>query len=223
MSSTLSDSYLVIDCETSGLAEDDLIVAFSYVRAEGGQVVESGTRLFDWLGHGHGVDEDWLRARLANVPARRRLTVEQLRADGEDPVAVLSAARDLLRGLPAEAELVGHNIVEFDLPWLRRHFRDWLGDEASWLDNVEVWDTGLFRKLVAAGMEPYPGESRRQCLQRVAAEPVPGVCWSLERCVAADEAVLKAGLPPRQDPMYAVAAARALYERDRVTVAAAVQ
>jgi hypothetical protein len=206
------DTYLVFDLETSGLADDDLIVAIAFLYVKQNEPPLAHHLLLDWTRYGQQVSQTWLANRLASAHMRRRITVEDLQRDGMDPVAGLRYFRDLLRGLSPETDLVGHNIIGFDLPVLQRHFLEWLVDDANWLPRNWCWDTGLAEKCIGARVFPEDGELWLDYFNRVRNVHACGVHWALNYCVDKYPLIAyRLRALGRQDPLYGVLAAQGLY------------
>jgi hypothetical protein len=206
------DTYLVFDLETSGLDHDDLIVAISLLLVKPNEPPLAHSYLLDWTRYGQQVSQAWLASRLASAQTRRRITVEDLRREGLDPVAGLRYFRNLLHCLSPETELVGHNIIGFDLPVLQRHFLRWLGDDANWLTRNSCWDTGLLEKGVGAEVPREDGEPWLAYFNRVHKVRACGVRWALDYCVNRFPAMAdRLRTLGQAHPLYGVLAAQELY------------
>jgi hypothetical protein len=206
------NSYLVFDLETSGVADDDVVVAIACLYVKQNEPPLAHSYLLDWTRYGQQVSQAGLASRLASVQTRRPITLEDLQREGLDPVAGLRYFRDLLHGLPPETDLVGHNIIGFDLPVLQRHFLRWLGDDANWLTRNSSWDTGLLEKGVAAEVPREDGEPWLRYFNRVHKVRACGVRWALDYCVTRFPAMAdRLRTLGQGHPLYGVLAAQELY------------
>jgi hypothetical protein len=114
--------------------------------------------------------------------------------------------------LSPETDLVGHNIIGFDLPVLQRHFLRWLGDDANRLTRNLCWDTSLAEKGIGAQVLPEDGELWLDYLNRLLNVRACGVRWALDYCVNRFPAMAdRLRTLGRQDPLYRVLAAHELY------------
>ncbi len=107
MQPVLSDSYVVLDCETTGIDQDDLIVSVSYLKVDNGETVDANSLFLDWTQH---YSQEWLDHRLSGVPLQPTITAAGLRNVGIAPRAALCQVLDLIAPSPPRT-LVGHAIA----------------------------------------------------------------------------------------------------------------
>jgi DNA polymerase III epsilon subunit-like protein len=184
------DDYVVFDVETTGLTPgDDLITQVGFCLVQDRNVEENGSSLLDWT-RCEGVDQDWLRWRLAETKRQmeakgkqNHMTYERLRDEGEDPLAVLKEYATLFGDAKDGGYYyLGHNALNFDIPFFQAHFTRW-GPQFNF-DSALVVDTGLMEKAAQLNFYPWPGESLVDFYARVYNWKKKGVFWSLDRnCV----------------------------------------
>jgi hypothetical protein len=65
------NSYLVFDLETTGVADDDLVVAIALLLVKPNEPPLAHSYLLDWTRYGQHVSQAGLSSRLASVQTRR--------------------------------------------------------------------------------------------------------------------------------------------------------
>lgn len=217
-------NYLVFDIETTGgKVGEDLIGQLGYVKVRDGEQVEMGSVFLDWTRH-PGVDQDWLRARLARTTthvadrnAYYQVTYERLQA-GMEPVEALRRYLGLLvENREAGFFLVAHNGYRFDARFLEEHFSTFLDVEYKFNDE-ELFDTGMLEKGAQDLLGLESGESLRDFFTRSGKGNNKGVQWSLvDYCVPKYKLDAKTGIDvmDAHDAMVDCILTRALFEEHR--------
>ncbi len=185
----LPRSYLCIDTETTGVdTHSDLIVQLGHCLVLHGEAApeHNAETLLDWTRE-PGVDQVWLRDRLARVKAQVEskpgaiypYTYSLLAERGQPPREVLQDYLALLDDTRAAGyPLVAHNGWKFDVALLRNHFKRWLGQDWD-LGLDEMFDTGAICKASQGGLYPDSTDSIKSFSLRVAEVRLKGVFWNL--------------------------------------------
>jgi DNA polymerase III epsilon subunit-like protein len=207
----LPNTYVALKVRTTGLEPDDLIVQICHLVVEDGQVTESASPLLACHRHPGGVSAAWLEQRLANVPERQRTPFQDIDQRGEEPATVLRRYHELFTNLARGTSVVGHNVLGFDLLWLRRHLIEWAGMDLD-VGGLDVWDVGLAELARALGVRPEAGERRTEFFDRVKDQYMPRVPWNLDHCLRLYG--INVNLEP-YDPLYGVSAVHLVYQAQR--------
>jgi len=120
-------------------------------------------------------------------------------AEGVPRLGALELLFDLVRQAQLEGvPIIGHNIVNFDLPFIACELEEVLGvtnDELELDDNL-ILDTGMVVKGGQLNLRPYPDESNYRFCKRVSALR-RRVKWSLDRfCVPTFSLDTQYGIDP---------------------------
>lgn len=218
------DNYLVFDIETTGgKVGEDLIGQLGYAKVRDGVQVETGGVFLDWTRH-PGVDQDWLRGRLARTTTHvadrnvhYQVTYERLQAGMEPNEALRRYLTLFLENREAGFFLVAHNGYRFDVRFIEEHFSTFLDVEFKFGDN-ELFDTGMLEKSSQARLVPTPGESMRDFFTRAGKGSSKGVQWSLsDFCVPKYRLDAKTGISvvDAHDAVVDCVFTRALFEEHR--------
>lgn len=104
---------------------------------------------------------------------------------GRDRVEVFTALRDLLVAcFEAKVPIMGHNIVNFDLPFIEAECVR-AGIRPAPIDWEFVVDTGYLIKAAGLQQCPHPFEDRRTFYRRMNGNRAKGLTWSLTECLKA--------------------------------------
>jgi DNA polymerase-3 subunit epsilon len=160
-------SYLVFDFETTGLSpESDHIIQVGLCDVVEGRV----TRRSGWL-----VNQN------VHVPPGATgvhgITTGDIRDQGVSPEKSL---RVLLNTLRKAATCVGHNIHDFDIPFLLTECGR-LGMAPP--DSRDYVDTAALFKGWKLGMQKEPGENHQDYADRILPMPVRGLRYSVQTCL----------------------------------------
>lgn len=182
--------YFCFDMETTGFrAEDDLVVELGNCVVKHGKAQHYETHVLDWTHKdvSEYVPLDWLKWKLKRCAKQMKaagrvshMTIERMQAEGDSPIAVLSAYVQMFRNWRAvEKYFLGHNLVQFDAKRFAQATEEWLG-EAWVFDSDAVIDTAAIEKAIQTGMDPNDDETCAGYMKRVLSRPAPGVSWALE-------------------------------------------
>lgn len=165
----LPDSYLVVDIETTGLAQDDVPIQIGWAIVLGGRLVNNAHELINWSTI---IPDDWMDFRLTR-------TAEQVRQrDNTDYVfntRMLKAGRhypdvfrDFLSLVAACDEsamtVVCHNGLRVDVAMIDRAARHYLDRR---FEPVRYFDTMALERGLQTRKMLLPGESWDQYCRRV--------------------------------------------------------
>jgi DNA polymerase III epsilon subunit-like protein len=161
--------YLVVDTETNGLAIGRPFVVpvqVGWALVRGGALLDCDAVLLDWTRPAYAFDVAALaasleetRRRLADRGQPYHITLERLRAEGEDPATALAGLRDALEAEVAQGgHVVGFNHFGFDMPLLDRVCGRYLGDIVR-VPVERMLDLHLVEKHFLAGEPPPAGVS----------------------------------------------------------------
>lgn len=157
------DDYLVVDIETTGGEEKDLIIQLGWCNVVGRKIVDNSGIVLNWT-HSPLVDPRWVKRRMnwtakqmydkgANYP----WSFDDLH-EGSNPIHALSGFLELLADVRAkDGLLVAHNGVLFDMPMLANHFKRFLKIYYKF-GAEEIWDTGALEKGLQLDELLCPGE-----------------------------------------------------------------
>lgn len=181
----IPENVLIVDLETTGLSpHEDLILQIGYCEIKDGQIVANQGIVLDWTRHA-AMDQDWLCRRMQDTGNRIRSqgkeypwTMEVL-SKGSLPLYTLA---DCLTRLEKRDSISigGHNIINFDIPFLSAHFHRFLNRSFIFPENA-VFDTGAIEKAHQLDMSPRKGESMVDFEHRVVSLKAKGILWSLDR------------------------------------------
>lgn len=181
------DDYLVIDIETTGSEEKDLIVQLGWCKIKNRQVVDNSGLLLDWS-RSPIVDPSWIKRRMDNTSREMAKSGDSFPIEfsdlkqGVNPVHALSTFLEML----AEVRLndgifVAHNGVCFDMPMITNHFKRFLNIYYRFRPE-EIWDTGALEKASQADELLCYGELPGDFAFRVIESPnYKNISWSLHR------------------------------------------
>lgn len=160
------NDYLVLDFETSGLSwSNHRIIQVGFCTVVGGDVANQDSWLVNQDCH---IDP--------GAQAKHGITIGDLRARGVPAQDSLAKLLSAMRGAPF---CVGHNLHEFDIPFLVAECRRFGMSPPVTEDFV---DTAALYKGWKLRMTRSPSESHRRYASRVLSVRAPGLKYSLEAC-----------------------------------------
>ena len=164
--------YLVLDCETSGVDRTrDIIIQVGFCAVEDGKSQNMGAFL---VKRPPGAVRNWEMTTKIT-----RITQADLDA-AEPPEKVFPMFMNLIQTwLDNGHLLVGHNFIQFDLPFFNREFA--AIKEPRRIPAEKCLDTGMMVKASRINMQMKQGESFRSFASRVNGIRRRGLLWSLDK------------------------------------------
>lgn len=177
---TLSNTYIVLDIETDGLAPtlNNILQLGVLVCVDGAVILHSAVFV--------ETPEDDLRRYEGSDYVRKKVAegntgfvkAADVRAHGVSRERVFTTLRRLLEGVyKADGIVVGHNLVGFDLGFVE-YFSAKIGVPVS-IRRDALFDTGAAFKAGKLGLTPGPDESMYAFFRRVHEKRAAGVYWNL--------------------------------------------
>lgn len=170
------DDYVVFDTETTGVD-----VTTCRVLQYGLTFVESRKRMANnFTAYIKPTEQLFIHPKAIEI---HHITPELLQEKGEPPSVIVPLVIDCLKDWKQRGRmLVGHNIVNYDIPLLNKEAaRHSLSIDYG---ENEVIDTGMLVKAAQLGMRMDERDTLLTFFRRVSNKYVKGVFWSLDRhCV----------------------------------------
>lgn len=176
------DDYLVVDCETSGLApRDDVVIQLGWALVEGRKLVDQGAVVIDWTRDQPPAYASWLADRIDKTRFHIEhdkngyssgntwnFHIARVQAEGCHPRAAMEDFRGLVDTCRAGGfSFVGHFGLRCDQPMLHRAMQDALGSDAEFvLAPGEYHDTMALEKGVQILPRLEPGEDWDRFIRR---------------------------------------------------------
>ena len=154
----LPDTYLVIDLETTGLPDhgrEEYVTQFGYAAVTDRQLADSHASLLK-------TPPGWIHPEASRVTG---ITDEMIQRDGEDPAAFYEKLIKLFELFRGRSMFVGHNIQNFDRPFLEADFKHH-GHDFEFGESESI-DTGMLFKASQLFVSPADNETLGQFYRRV--------------------------------------------------------
>ncbi len=183
----LPDSYMTLDCETTGFSHRDLIVEMGHCVVEEGVGQYYESTILNWADH-PDISEGFLRNQFARQKRdgyNQHVTIKKMREVGQRPEDVLETYLEVFEKNREDDQIfAGHNFVGFDRPRIMKHMEWWIG--AEWIfyyddpdfEN-ECFDTSIVEKACQVGLIPFADETPRKYFGRVVGNKQKGVRFKL--------------------------------------------
>ncbi len=160
--------YMVMDLETSGFSTDSCIVQVGWCSVRGGEK-NSGQLCLKM--------PDWAQMS-AEAEKVHGLSRDYLERHGRDPAEVLPVFREMLVN---SNKLVGHNIINFDLPRLNEAFKRY--DIPAYEDYEKVCDTGMVYKAYRLKRKRRHNQTHYAFYRSIGSVRAR-IKWNLDACCA---------------------------------------
>lgn len=185
-------SYIVFDCETTGLDPNlDFIVQFAHIFVDN-KVPRSDIELILNWADCSNISQSHLNSRINNIQRifnglgkRYLFTRDVMQRDGVDPFKLLSIYLDMFKAHQnSGGYFLTHNGFRFDTIMLEHHFKRFLNEDFKF-DCDRVIDTGLIEKANQCELHTIKeNETITNFYHRCDEYRARGVMWSLDKwCV----------------------------------------
>lgn len=181
-----SEHFFVFDEETTAVKPaDGHILQIAYLWTKVGHFEEAASL---YLRHSDAVLDAYDRGEyVTNMKAKGNhgyVKTADVRAQGVPPADALVAFHEALDVATSQgAIVVGHNLIHFDIPWLRYHLA-LLGRHLD-IPERQIFDTGACFKASLLGMIPQQLEELVVFFRRIFDLTVKGATWNIGAAVTA--------------------------------------